>query len=200
MAFFPSKPAPTTISAMGVAVAATLFIAFNGIVGILSPVHATIIPRKIPIIIGFFSTLIKDFLIASLPFLLSLASTVRIITEYILYSGTADTIISGPIPELPYILSINAIPRIAALPRTLPCANAPTMLLSLIKILARSHTMPNITVVTIMQKRTNLISNSERISAVPICLKSNTGKATLNTYLSATSVNSLVRNPTRISI
>ena len=52
-AFAPSKPAPTTSSAIGVAVCAILVTAFNGIAGIFIPNIENGSPRNIPIMIGF---------------------------------------------------------------------------------------------------------------------------------------------------
>ena len=53
-------------------------------------------------------------------------------------------------------------------------------------------------VVVIMQNKTKARLKSDLMSAVAMSLNSSTGSATLNTYLSATLLNSLVNRPIRI--
>ena len=95
------------------------------ITGCLSPATDARNPSTIPIIIGFLAILIHAFFIfdalsfsAALPSAFSgTALNVRTITENILNSGTAATIIRGAIPVLEYMLCMKAMPRIAALLR-----------------------------------------------------------------------------------
>ena len=53
-------------------------------------------------------------------------------------------------------------------------------------------------VVVIIQNKTKARLKSDLMSAVAMSLNSSTGSATLNTYLSATLLNSLVNRPIRI--
>ena len=59
----PSNVAPTTRSAIGLAVPPMLLITFNGMYGIGIRQNAKTQPARIPIIIGFLITFIKAFLI-----------------------------------------------------------------------------------------------------------------------------------------
>ena len=199
-AFLPSNSAPIMRSAIGVAVTATFEITFKGISGIVILKNENGIPAKIPNIIGLVITFLIVVFTKFPSFFLFLDPNVNIITEYMLYSGIADTIISGAIPELPYIFSTNAIPRIAPLPRTDACENAPTIDLSFINIDVNAHTPINMTVVTAAQNITNFQSKDCLISAVAISLNKSNGSATLNTYLSAIAAKSLVKSSFFIKI
>ena len=117
---------------------------------------------------------------------LGCALNVSTTTANILNSGTAATIISGAIPVSEYIFCTNAIPRIAALLLQLPCINAPFCVSSFISNSVNIQTSENISIVTILQYRTNFGSNWLLKSDFERSLNKSTGSATLKTYLLAT--------------
>ena len=121
--------------------------------------------------------------------------TYRTIKEInkILKNGTAATIKSGVIPGSPHIFSTKATPSTAALPLADACANAPTILLSLMKILAPANTATNIAMVTIRQNQKNLGFISLSTFVFDTSKNNIAGSAILNTYLLATLANSSVR-------
>ena len=101
IACFPLNVAPTTKSAIGVAVCAIKETVLVAICGSSIPQIENGKPKKIPQIIGFLAMLISAFFIAPFLFAISEELKLKIITEYMLYNGIDDTIISGPMPELP---------------------------------------------------------------------------------------------------
>ncbi len=111
--------------------------------------------------------------------------------------GTAATIIMGVMPESPYIFSTNAMPKIAAEPRAAAWANAPTMDLSFRNTAPKIHVAANIQVVAIMQNITNFPEKSARMSMAAMSWNSCTGRATLNTNLSATAQKPSFSSPMR---
>ena len=108
------------MSAIGVAVCAMYPIVLSGIAGIGMSNTENGTPRTIPIMIGFFNILINAFFIPAAPLCLSFPPNVSAMTDMTLYIGTAATIMSGAIPELPHIFSTNATPSTAALPLAAP--------------------------------------------------------------------------------
>ncbi|OLR61061.1 hypothetical protein BHF69_12605 [Anaerostipes sp. 992a] len=180
-AFLPSNPAPTKSNPRGVAVTARLLMHLSMTFGKSMCKNEKGSPAKIPRIIGFFKILMMA--VFMLPFSFPFPRIVSTRTEYILYRGTLATIISGPTVECPYIFSINAIPRMAALPRKEACTKAPIIDLSFINSSVKSQIPQNISDVTIMQYNTYFKSNTFWISAPEISRNKSAGRAMEKTNL-----------------
>ena len=89
-------------------------------------------------------------------------------------------------PVSEYIFCTKAMPSIAALLLQLPCMNAPFCVSSFISNSVNIHTSENMSIVTMLQYKTNFGSNWLLKSDFDKSLNKSTGNATLKTYLFAT--------------